>query len=521
MKDLIDKLRFIYIPFIITAVGTICGYLFLFWLLMIKLHLFSYKKEMVELWIPVGFSLIAMIVWLRPRIKLLGISESNYRYESLPYLFGAAAILIPCLIGVNYIEKASGVLTSLENISQINKRPPTKYYSLKNYFIDKKDFWNYNTTDISGKRNEYLDMNIFMVLPIIEKNSDTIYNKCSAWLAIKYHDQVSNPHSDAAIDNLFHEFYERSMLSFASRDVQKFTYLELADNNSNFDCYYEAAKNSPKFKSPDSIFLLPNDEPFETRTGSKLMWIFLSFGIGSLNWFLMLLIPRLNHGRLEKFKSGKLTNKNDYKAALFFFLPRKDFFITPIIIDLNILIFLMMVFSGMGVISFKSEDLLIWGADYRPYTMNGEWWRMLTNIFLHGGLMHIFANMVGLLFVGIILEPRLGRIRYAVVYLVTGVLASAASLWWHDASVSVGASGAIFGLYGVFLALLLTKVFPKDFSKPFLATTLIFVGYNLLVGLTGGIDNAAHIGGLLSGLIIGFFLSLSMPKEKEGIKFTK
>src|SRR5206468_1493030 len=99
-----------------------------------------------------------------------------------------------------------------------------------------------------------------------------------------------------------------------------------------------------------------------------------------------------------------------------------------------------------------------------------------------------------------------GRIKYAIIYLVTGILASAASLWWHDATVSIGASGAIFGLYGVFLALLLTKIYPKEFSKPFLASTLIFVGYNLVMGLTGGIDNAAHIGGLVSGFIIGLIL---------------
>ena len=180
--------------------------------------------------------------------------------------------------------------------------------------------------------------------------------------------------------------------------------------------------------------------------------------------------------------------------------------------DLNIMIFILMVFAGLGFMSFKAVDLLGWGANFKPLTTNGEWWRLLTNIFLHGGLMHLLANMYGLLFVGIFLEPRLGKIKYAAVYLATGVLASIASLWWHDATVSVGASGAIFGLYGVFLALLLTKVYPKEFNKAFLASTLIFIGYNLLMGLTGGIDNAAHIGGLISGFLIGLVL---IPQLKQ------
>ena len=107
--------------------------------------------------------------------------------------------------------------------------------------------------------------------------------------------------------------------------------------------------------------------------------------------------------------------------------------------------------------------------------------------------MHVLANMYGLLFVGIFLEPILGRTKYLTAYLLTGILASVASIWWYDATVSVGASGAIFGLYGIFLALLLTKFYPPDFVKSFLISTAIFVGYNLLMGLTGGIVIAVHI----------------------------
>jgi rhomboid protease GluP len=108
----------------------------------------------------------------------------------------------------------------------------------------------------------------------------------------------------------------------------------------------------------------------------------------------------------------------------------------------------------------------------------------------------------------------LGKTRYAIIYLTTGILASLSSLYFHEPAVSIGASGAIFGLYGVFLSLLLTNVFPKDFSKAFLVSTLIFIGYNLLMGFAGaGIDNAAHIGGLLSGFIIGIILYPQLKRQ--------
>jgi rhomboid protease GluP len=99
-------------------------------------------------------------------------------------------------------------------------------------------------------------------------------------------------------------------------------------------------------------------------------------------------------------------------------------------------------------------------------------------------------------------------------------VASITSLWWHDLTISAGASGAIFGMYGVFLAMLTTNLIEKNARKALLTSIAVFVAYNLLNGIKGGIDNAAHIGGLISGLMIGyaFIPSLNKP-EKSKLKF--
>ena len=217
--------------------------------------------------------------------------------------------------------------------------------------------------------------------------------------------------------------------------------------------------------------------------------------------------------RAKLFEKGKPQKDTDLKEFWNSYKPQEGFFITPILIYINIAVFIVMVFVGMGFFSFNGEELVKWGANFRPLTTDGQWWRLLTNTFLHGGLMHLFANMVGFIFVGLFLEPLLGKGRFLIIYLVTGILASCGSIWWYEATVSVGASGAIFGLYGVFLSLLLTKVFPPDFSKVFLISILFFIGFNLLMGLTGGIDNAAHISGLLSGFIIGLIVYPSLKKQ--------
>jgi rhomboid protease GluP len=198
------------------------------------------------------------------------------------------------------------------------------------------------------------------------------------------------------------------------------------------------------------------------------------------------------------------SGKERFKNFFSLFLPTDGYFITPILIDLNIAVFIAMALSGVSILSPDGQALINWGANFRPVTLDGQAWRLFTSCFIHIGIIHLLMNMYALAYVGVLLEPRLGRIRFSFTYLFTGLIASTASLWWHDVTVSAGASGAIFGLYGIFLSMLTTDLIEKSARKALLTSVIIFVGYNLLNGLKEGIDNAAHLGGLLSGIIIGF-----------------
>ena len=196
------------------------------------------------------------------------------------------------------------------------------------------------------------------------------------------------------------------------------------------------------------------------------------------------------------------------------FIPRKDFFATPLLIDISVVVYVLMVISGVHFMEPTGEDLVAWGGNWRGVTLAGEWWRLLSCCFVHIGIVHLLFNMYALLMVGIHLEPLLGRSRVLGLYIITGVFASVASLWWHDNTVSAGASGAIFGLYGVFLALLTTDLLHKEVRQQLLSSIGIFVVYNLVYGLQGGVDNAAHIGGLVSGVVLGFAMYPSLRRPE-------
>ncbi|MGV3764872.1 MAG: rhomboid family intramembrane serine protease [Chitinophagaceae bacterium] len=209
------------------------------------------------------------------------------------------------------------------------------------------------------------------------------------------------------------------------------------------------------------------------------------------------------------------------KGFLSLLKPTTGFFIAPILIGINVLIFIIMAISGVHVFEPENQDLLNWGANFRPLTLDGEWWRLFTSCFLHIGVIHLLFNMYALLYIGTLLEPMLGRTRFLAAYLISGVAASVTSLWWHELTISAGASGAIFGLYGVFIALLTRDIIEKSERKALITSMGVFVGYNLLYGLRpgSGVDNAAHIGGLLSGLVIGFAFVPGLRKfENRALK---
>lgn len=211
------------------------------------------------------------------------------------------------------------------------------------------------------------------------------------------------------------------------------------------------------------------------------------------------------------------TTAEQFKGFFSIFVPTENYFFTPIILDINLILFILMLISGVNLLSPDVESLLNWGANFRPMTLDGEWWRILSSCFIHIGILHLLMNMYALIYIGLMIEPLLGSRKFIFAYLLTGIASSMSSLWWNDYTVSAGASGAIFGMYGVFLALLLSNLIDKDTRKALLTSIGIFVGYNLISGLKDGIDNAAHIGGLLSGMLIGlaFIPSLKKPEEKR------
>jgi len=187
------------------------------------------------------------------------------------------------------------------------------------------------------------------------------------------------------------------------------------------------------------------------------------------------------------------------------------------LIAINVLIWVAAIVQGESITQTSVEKLFLWGGNAASEVQAGEWWRLLTATFLHGGLMHLAMNMVGLISVGVLVERIYGHRQYALIYFGSGLIGSGLSLHFSaQTAVSVGASGAVFGIVGALLTGILQHRdrIPSSFSKNMIINLSLFIGYSLFQGFAKpGIDNAAHVGGLLGGMVLAYLLSERFDME--------
>ena len=196
--------------------------------------------------------------------------------------------------------------------------------------------------------------------------------------------------------------------------------------------------------------------------------------------------------------------------------PASPLSVTVALIGLNLSLFLLMRLTGADLLQHTSEQIVRWGGNYGPLTIGGQWWRLITAMFVHIGLMHLLVNMWCLYHLGTLAEQIYGGPSVLSLYLLTGVAGGIASLTRNPSTLSVGASGAVFGVAGALISALCLgnlPVPPREL-KVLLVSLIAFTGYNLTFGfIRGGMDNGAHVGGMVCGLVIGAFLSLTAATQ--------
>ncbi len=202
-----------------------------------------------------------------------------------------------------------------------------------------------------------------------------------------------------------------------------------------------------------------------------------------------------------------------FRQRLFAITPHT--LVTPAIVAVNAVIFALMTLDSGALFSPGAETLVKWGANFGPLTLDGQWWRLLTCTFVHIGLIHIGLNMWVLWDVGQLIERLTGNAGFLLLYVLSGLFGSLASVYWNPNVLSAGASGAVFGAFGGLLGFVLIRgdSIPKSILGRLRTSGTSFLFYNLIFGLAiPGLDMAAHVGGFGAGFGCG--LGLSQPLDR-------
>jgi membrane associated rhomboid family serine protease len=197
--------------------------------------------------------------------------------------------------------------------------------------------------------------------------------------------------------------------------------------------------------------------------------------------------------------------------------------VTPLLAAVNVLVFMLVVFNRQS--PDDTQTLIEWGGNFAPRTTNGEWWRLLSAAFVHGGLFQLLVTLLGLVPLGLILERAVGRVAFAAVYLTTALLAGVVSLWTTSpTSVNAGASDAVLGVYGLLLSVLAWSVVQRPtepMAMPWLtvrrlaAAAMPFLLYN---SITGHFDTPSAVAGLATGLAGGLVVAKGVAREKPSVR---
>ncbi len=206
--------------------------------------------------------------------------------------------------------------------------------------------------------------------------------------------------------------------------------------------------------------------------------------------------------------------------------------VVAVLVAANLIVYLAQLASGVHWMEPQIAQLIAWGANVAPFTLAGEPWRLFSSMFLHIGFIHIALNMYLLIALGPFVEREFGKLRFSLVYLLSGLFGSIASALWHghhkvsksafvmgqyletsnlQLIVAAGASGALMGICGAFLGRMLSAgIDEQDQGAVGMKGPLVqTIAINLVMGfLNPGIDNACHIGGLVGGFVLGVAFSL-------------
>ena len=470
-----------------------------------KFHLFNLSDKAWNIFLPMIFTACALIL-IRKRFSIL--KHSDPTKDNFIYVFICGLVL--CALVINsqmYLDVRLSKTQIVANSHEISLDESVRRIQIKSYFVDDGYLNSKSESNVSGKYGQNLKFNFYFVAAVLKDSLEEPKNDLPEfWFVHQFSETINNRISGKERVAEYIKFREKCNRDLEDFDFYKNSYflrVSTSDEKKIYDDLILNVVENPQNKK--LILLSPSNGNFIDDGKSILYWFFKILGIGILIILVALLFPKY-----QKNQRKKKEEEDDFIFSTRLFIPTKEFLITPILVDVNILVFIVLALLGVNPFYPRTEDLIKFGA-LNSDLFNGEYWRIISSMFMHGGIAHLIMNIIVLGIVGYLSENTFGKSRFTVIYFLSGIVAGLFTLFWHDGNiVAVGASGAIFGLIGANAMLLILQNNYKETKGPLLLT----FGYllvSVIIGLISNADNAAHLSGFVSGMIISVLFYYFKP----------
>jgi rhomboid protease GluP len=515
MQDYLQKIKCILPYYILSWSASVIPLYLLRWLLSSKFKLVSLNEEIWELYIPMAIPWIPLLLWFRQRFRTIQFKKKDDDAKWFVFVVAWLSISASVIASQQFFTGNSLILKHVSTPEAILVDSEATCYTIDTFNIDQHYAGTHTEFKVTGKHGTRLDFTVYFVSPIYS-NQKTSNKDNRLWCGVKFHDSMSYSADQEVKNKRYKEFYAECVNKLNNYKYHKSNYFKketLTEDRANYDRAIEARIEETPLKN--NIVIVPVNSNFNGRNGNLFNWIFYFLAIGITALLGLLIIPHYNGKGHKALLSGKIKQRNDLTDYLKFLIPSGDHFWTSIFVNANILVFIVMVLKGINPFFPAVRDLYDIGGITDQSLLNEEYYRLVTCLFIHGGIIHLFYNMAVLIAAGLFIEKQFGRGRFFILYLLSGICGALASAYWHDNVVSVGASGAIYGLLGSYIGLIFIGKLSYKENRGALMIIGIYVGIGLLYSLFSNTDIAAHFGGMIGGLIFGILLSQGVKDKKS------
>lgn len=515
MNSYFFKIKRIVLPGLGVLLAAAAGYGLLVWVLLFGLPAVPVKKEVLQAYLPMVLGSLVFLFALSKRFRIIYENPSaQMGWRGWLQMLTWFAVLAVMILSYHYVHKRFAVLADVADAGQIDNRSVTGYYRIADWSVQTGRMGSYTENRTIPKRSgSDVRFTVYVVFPFAESGN--------AWYALDYSKTVGRG-SDQRLQQEYTDFLKECDRKIARHDFARYPVFEKvppSDDRDGFLRAIEQTAGSAPAEAREVVILRPLPGGYPGQNGANPCWIFFTLGIWLTAMLPLLYFAPLNSRLVNADLTLRKTGQNDDDGFLgpvrSVLLPGKRNWPVALMVDAILIYFVVMFIGGVNPLSSSSQELFEWGALRSASLRDGEWWRVVTSMFMHANVLHLVGNLIGL---GVAAFFGIGLFKAgktAVIFLISGVCAGTVAAWAFD-GIYVGASGAVMGLMGAILAVYICyrKSLDERDGLWWIAGT---AALTLLMGIQAGISNTAHVVGLLTGAVLGLLLFTPPPPKRRRI----